>query len=224
MMASGSAVQTNGLGLALVSCRKRLMAAWRSATPLYTPRLSRRRASLAKKPSTALSQEAEVGVKWKWNRLWRPSQSRTLGCLCVQRDEQGGGAVALVVMGHGATTAALHRQPRLGAVERLDLALLIDRQHQRMLGRVDIEADNILNLSGKRGIVGQLELPDPMRLQTARCPDPLHAAEADASGLGNRPPGPMRCLARGIGRRHRDDPLDRRAWQRFLAPRSRCVV
>jgi hypothetical protein len=64
MMASGSAVQTNGLGLALVSCRKRLMAAWRSAMPVKTPRLSRRRVSLAKKPSTALSQEVEVGVKW----------------------------------------------------------------------------------------------------------------------------------------------------------------
>jgi hypothetical protein len=31
--------------------------------PVKTPRLSRRRVSLAKKPSTALSPEAEVGVK-----------------------------------------------------------------------------------------------------------------------------------------------------------------
>jgi len=37
--------------------------------PVKTPRLSRRRVSLAKKPSTALSQEAEVGVKWKWKML-----------------------------------------------------------------------------------------------------------------------------------------------------------
>jgi hypothetical protein len=40
------------------------MAAWRSAMPLKTPRLSRRRVNLAKKLSTALSEEAEVGVKW----------------------------------------------------------------------------------------------------------------------------------------------------------------
>ena len=53
------------------------MAAWRSTMPLKTPRLSRRRASLAKKPSTALSQEAEVGVKWKWKRWCRSSQART---------------------------------------------------------------------------------------------------------------------------------------------------
>ena len=47
----------------------------------------------------------------------------------VERGEQGCRAVALIVMGHRAAAAALHRQPRLGAVERLDLALLIDRQH-----------------------------------------------------------------------------------------------
>ena len=40
----------------------------------------------------------------------------------VERCEQRGGAVTLVVVRHGAGTALLHRQPRLGAVERLDLA------------------------------------------------------------------------------------------------------
>ena len=55
----------------------------------------------------------------------------------VQRREQGGGAVALVVMGHGAGAAFLHRQAGLGAVEGLDLAFLIHRKHQRTedLGR-----------------------------------------------------------------------------------------
>ena len=39
-----------------------------SAIEQKTPRLRRRRLSLAKKPSTALSQEHEVGVKWKTKR------------------------------------------------------------------------------------------------------------------------------------------------------------
>ena len=30
-----------------------------------------------------VEQEAEVGVKWKWNLGCRSSQARTLGCLCV---------------------------------------------------------------------------------------------------------------------------------------------
>ena len=36
----------------------------RSATDRKTPRLSLRFVRVAKKPSTALSQEADVGVKW----------------------------------------------------------------------------------------------------------------------------------------------------------------
>ncbi len=39
----------------------------------------------------------------------------------VERGEQGGGAVALVVVRHGPGFARLERQARLGAVERLDL-------------------------------------------------------------------------------------------------------
>ena len=39
--------------------------------------------SLAKKPSTALSQDAEVGVKWNVQRGCRASHWRTLGCLWV---------------------------------------------------------------------------------------------------------------------------------------------
>src|SRR5437867_832981 len=43
---------------------KRKTAAFNSATDRKTPRLSRRRVSLAKKPSTALSQEHEVDQRW----------------------------------------------------------------------------------------------------------------------------------------------------------------
>ena len=38
---------------------------------------------LEKKFSTALSQEAEVGVKWNVQRGWRVNQASTLGCLWV---------------------------------------------------------------------------------------------------------------------------------------------
>ena len=65
---SGSAVQVNGFGSALCSTTKRLMAACKSTTDTKTPRFNRRFVSLAKKPSTALSQDAEVGVKWKVQR------------------------------------------------------------------------------------------------------------------------------------------------------------
>lgn len=83
MTRSGRAVHRKGLGSALVSARKRLMAAWRSTIEVNTPRLSRRRVSLENKVSTALSQEQDFGVKWKTKRGCRVSQAFTLGCLWV---------------------------------------------------------------------------------------------------------------------------------------------
>ena len=52
----------------------------------------------------------------------------------VEGGEQGGGAMALVIVRHGATAALLERQARLGAIERLDRALLIHREHQAVSG------------------------------------------------------------------------------------------
>ena len=53
--------------------------------------------------------------------------------------EQGGGAVALVIVRHGVAAPRLDRQPRLGAVERLDLAFFVERQHDRVSRRIDID-------------------------------------------------------------------------------------
>ena len=50
--------------LRVVSARTRLMATSRS-TERKTPRFGGARTDLANKPWTALSQEHEVGVKWK---------------------------------------------------------------------------------------------------------------------------------------------------------------
>jgi hypothetical protein len=105
----------------------------------------------------------------------------------------------------------------LGAVERLDLRLLVDRQRQRMLGRIDIEADDILHLGGKLRIVRQFERAHPVRLEAMRRPDALHAAMADPGGFRHRPAGPVRRLARRLSERHLDHSLDRPRRQRRLA-------
>ena len=84
----------------------------------------------------------------------------------VQRGEQGGGAVALVVVGHRAGPARLHRQRRLGAVQRLDLGLLVHAQHDRLLRRVQVQPDDVDELLLEPRVVGELERLDPVRLQT----------------------------------------------------------
>ncbi len=75
----------------------------------------------------------------------------------VEGGEQGGRAVALVVVGHRGAAPLLHRQPRLGAVEGLDLALLVDAEDHGMIGRIDIEADDFLELVDEFGVVGEFE-------------------------------------------------------------------
>src|SRR5437762_11041759 len=53
----------------------------------------------------------------------------------VERGEQRGGAVPLVIMGHRPAESRLDRQAWLGAVERLYLALFIDAEHHRVRRR-----------------------------------------------------------------------------------------
>ena len=50
----------------------------------------------------------------------------------IECRKQRCGAVALVVMGHGSGPTLLQGQARLGAVEGLDLAFLVDRKHERL--------------------------------------------------------------------------------------------
>ena len=92
----------------------------------------------------------------------------------IKRRKQRRDAVALVVVGDGAGTSLLHRQPRLGAVQRLDLAFLIDRENDGMVGRIDVKADDLFEFGRELRIVGQLEPADQMRPQPMSAPDPLH--------------------------------------------------
>ena len=63
----------------------------------------------------------------------------------IERREQSRGSMALVVVGHRAGAALLQRQSGLGAIERLDLAFLVDRKHQRLVRRVEVKPDNIIS-------------------------------------------------------------------------------
>ena len=101
----------------------------------------------------------------------------------IESSEQRRCAMALVVVGHRAGSAFLHRQAGLGAVERLDLRLFVDREDDGMGGRIDIKPDNIAQLVDELRVVGELELVDPVRLETMRAPDALDGTRADIDGF-----------------------------------------
>ncbi len=125
--------------------------------------------------------------------------------------------MANVVMRHGAAAAGLERQARLGAVERLDLALFVDRQHHRLGWRRDVQADDVDQLLGKLRVARALEAAHPVRLQPVRLPNALHGAQRDARGPGHRPAGPVRRLARRRAAGQRDNAGHRRGRDRWLA-------
>ena len=70
----------------------------------------------------------------------------------VERRKQGGGAVPLVVVRVPLGLAGAHGQQRLGSVQRLDLRLLVDAEHQGAVGRVGVETDDIADLLHKERI------------------------------------------------------------------------
>ena len=92
----------------------------------------------------------------------------------AERGEQGRGAVPLVIVRHGLATPRFDRQSRLGAIEGLDLALFVNRQHDRMGRRIDIEPDNVSELAGKAWIARALEGAQPMWLQFVSPPNALY--------------------------------------------------
>ena len=105
----------------------------------------------------------------------------------IERGKERGRPVAHIVVGEGAGPAFLHRQARLRAIQSLHLTLLIAAEDQRVLRRIEIEPDDILQLLGKVRIVGDFESAAQMRLESMLAPD---AADGRRTQTRSRVPSP----------------------------------
>ena len=92
----------------------------------------------------------------------------------LQRREQRGSAVPHIVVGALLSLAGLHRQRLLGPVQRLDLGLLVDAEHDRVLRRVQIQPNHIGDLGHQLRVGGELERLSPPRLHPVMPPGPQH--------------------------------------------------
>src|ERR1019366_243343 len=109
----------------------------------------------------------------------------------VESSEQNGGAVALVIVAAAFDLSGAHGQQRRGALQCLNLALLVHAQHQGTVGRMEVEADDVANFVDKQRVAAQLESVAAMGLQRKSAPDPADAALAEAGRLGQGARGPM---------------------------------
>ena len=75
-----------------------------------------------------------------------------LAGLQLQRSKQRSGSVAFVIMGASLHLARLQRQQWLRAVERLNLALLVDTKYQGMIRRVHVETYDVAYLLDQQRI------------------------------------------------------------------------
>jgi hypothetical protein len=96
----------------------------------------------------------------------------------------------LVCVTKRASPTLFHRQPRLGAIQRLDLAFLIDREHDGVVGRINVQANDLLELGRELRIVGQLKAAYQMRSQAMSAPDSLHRTLRSSRASGH-----SKCLA-----------------------------
>src|SRR5262249_11660345 len=72
---------------------------------------------------------------------------------------------------------------RAGCGRALGLAFLVDAEDHGMGRWIDIKANDILELVGKSGVVGELERAHPMGLQPVALPDAPHRGRTDPTVL-----------------------------------------
>jgi len=79
-----------------------------------------------------------------------------------------------IIVGDAFQISQSHGQYRLGAIQGLNLALFVGAQHQRVIGRVQVQADDVSHLLDKERIGGKFETARAVRLQGEGLKQPMH--------------------------------------------------
>lgn len=105
-------------------------------------------------------------------------------------------AVPLVIVRHGPAAARFQLQARLCSIQGLNLALLIDAQHERLVRWIEVQADDVDQFGNKLRIVADLKRRYTMRLQVMIFPNATHGGFADRLCLGHHAGAPVRRVRR----------------------------
>jgi hypothetical protein len=113
----------------------------------------------------------------------------------IEGGEQGRGAVTFVCMAEPCHRFAIGQlQPALGALQSLDVRLLVDRKHHRVLGRLQVEPDNVGSLLRKRRIGADTPTAPPRQrdlMPAQNPPDLMFGDVAQMPGQQAAVPAPV---------------------------------
>ena len=118
------------------------------------------------------------------------------------------GPVSRVVVGAALDLPGPQGQHRMGPVARLHLRLFVDREDQRVVGRVEEAPDHIDHRLGELRVVTEREGLEPMRRDVGGLPDLPHLPLGDAGVPSHQPRAPMGGLHRYAFGRQEQDALD----------------
>jgi len=123
----------------------------------------------------------------------------------IERRQQRGGTVALVVTGLPLGDAGPQGQDGLGALQGLDLALFVHRQDQGLIRRLHVQAQDVAHPGHEIGVGRELEAFHPVGLQVVSLPDAVHGHVADSAALAQRARAPVGGIPRPLLQGHAQD-------------------
>lgn len=122
----------------------------------------------------------------------RQALANDLAIESIQGGEKSRCSVALVVMSHGFSSPAFHRQPRLGAVKSLNLALFVHAQDKSVIGRIKIQPHDVLEFVNEPGIPAELKAPYQVRFQPVLLPNAPDGRSAETRSGSHATRAPLR--------------------------------
>ena len=133
------------------------------------------------------------------------------------------GPMPLVVVGAALDLAGLQRKQGMSPVEGLDLRLLVDREHECVVGWVQVEADEVDDLLGEARVPTELEGLELMGLDVGGLPDLPYLPLCDPGVARHQPCAPMGCLHRDALGGQQQDALDGPPVEDARSPRPRAI-
>lgn len=117
--------------------------------------------------------------------------SEDLACFDVERGKQVSRSMPNVVVGLSLGLAQTHGQNGLSALERLNLRFLVDAQHNRVVRRVHIQANDVAHFFDELWVLRETKRFRAVWLKPERSPNSSNRRMAQPKMLGHRARTPM---------------------------------